>query len=344
MTIIAIIYDAGALQGDVASRDVLDQIEAIESALAVLGRQSVRVGVTLDLQAFKSSLFSVEPDVVFNLVESLDGSDRLQAVVAMLLEDWGVSFTGCGAAAMLLSNHKIESKRRLIAAGLPTADCVWLGASGGLVGLPENALVSGDWIIKTLESHASLFIDDGSVLRNAGEEELAERLRGDAEKYGQSFFAEKYVEGREFNVSVLENEAGLPEVLPVAEICFDALPRGKPRIVGYAAKWDEDSDEYVGTPRSFVLEESDGQLAGELAAVAKGVWGELGLSGYARVDFRVDGEGRLFVLEANSNPCLSLDAGFAAAAERAGLSFADLTARILRAARFKRLFLEVPFI
>ena len=135
--------------------------------------------------------------------------------------------------------------------------------------------------------------------------------------------------GREFNLSVLASESG-PQVLPPAEIDFAAYPADKPRIVGYQAKWDEASFEYHHTPRRFDFPPSDSGLVAELGRLAIGCWHQFGLRGYARVDFRVDRQGRPWILEVNSNPCLSLDAGFAAAVERAEMTYDEAIRRIVQ--------------
>ncbi|MCB1150495.1 D-alanine--D-alanine ligase, partial [bacterium] len=149
---------------------------------------------------------------------------------------------------------------------------------------------------------------------------------------GAPWFAEAFVEGREFNIALLEGPAGRA-VLPPAEILFPDYPEGKPRIVGYAAKWDPGSFEYTHTVRSFPTEDRDGPLLAEVGRLARACWDLYGLRGWARVDFRVDARGRPFILEVNANPCLAPDAGFAAALDRAGTSFADAVAHILAAAR-----------
>jgi D-alanine-D-alanine ligase len=117
------------------------------------------------------------------------------------------------------------------------------------------------------------------------------------------------------------------DVLPIAEIVFEGLD--EPQIVGYDAKWTPSSQAYIGTPRRFGVEREDKPLAAELSKLALACWTLFGLSGYARVDFRVDAQGHAFILEVNVNPCLSPDAGFAAAAAEAGLSYPDLIGRIV---------------
>lgn len=330
---VVLLYDADALTADTASRDVVDQMDAIESAVAGEGKAVARLGVDPDLTAFKARLSALAPSLAFNLVESLDGSDRLQTVVPLLLEDWRVPFTGNGSAAMLLSNHKIESKCRLAELGLSVPASIWLDARGRERFSPEDGENAnrGDWIVKAVESHASLFLDDASVLRGVDSRTVVERVRETSARRGQPFFAERFVDGREFNLSVLENAEGEPMVLPAAEIRFDGLPPGKPRLVGYAAKWDEDSTEYRETPRTFELA-ADGPLVAELNRLALAVWKGMGLAGYARVGFRVDASGQPFILEANTNPCLTPDAGFAAAAGRGGMAYDELVRRIMQAA------------
>jgi D-alanine-D-alanine ligase len=141
-------------------------------------------------------------------------------------------------------------------------------------------------------------------------------------------FAERFVEGREFNLALLSGPNG-PQVLPPAEILFRDFAPGTPRMVGYRAKWDPDSRAYQNTPRRFAEPAEDGPLHKALRETALRCWDLFFLRGYARVDFRVDGCGRPWVLEVNANPCLSPDAGFAAALEQAGMAFVEAVERVV---------------
>ena len=120
-----------------------------------------------------------------------------------------------------------------------------------------------------------------------------------------------------------------PEVLPPAEIIFEGYTDAMPRIVDYRAKWDETAYAYHHTPRRFDFKPSDQSLLNHLEDLAIRCWHRFGLTGYARVDFRVDAAGAPWVLEVNANPCLSLDAGFAAALARAGIPYEGAIGRIL---------------
>jgi D-alanine-D-alanine ligase len=157
---------------------------------------------------------------------------------------------------------------------------------------------------------------------------LRERLSSRQQNIGRPCFAERYVEGRELNVSLLAGPRG-PNVLPPAEILFCGFPANTARLVDYRAKWDPDSLEYQNTPRRFRFPAADQPLLEELVRLTRSCWYLFGLRGYARVDFRVDPRGKPWILEVNANPCLSPDAGFAAALGEAGLSFQEGIERIL---------------
>ena len=142
------------------------------------------------------------------------------------------------------------------------------------------------------------------------------------------FFAEAYIEGREFNIALLANEYE-PQILPPAEISFDCFPSGKARIVDYSAKWVEDSFEYNNTNRKFDFHPGDNKLLSLLSDISLKCWKLFNLNGYARVDFRVDKKGIPLVLEINTNPCLSPESGFVAAAGESGLKFDSIIKRII---------------
>jgi D-alanine-D-alanine ligase len=149
---------------------------------------------------------------------------------------------------------------------------------------------------------------------------------------GGRWFAEAYVEGREFNIALL-GSAGELRILPMAEMTFADWPAGKPRIVGYGAKWDEGSAGWRHTVRRFGVERDEPELADRLRDACARVWSLFDLTGFVRVDFRVGRDGLPLILEINANPCISPDAGFAAAAEEAGMSYDLLIDEIVRAAR-----------
>jgi D-alanine-D-alanine ligase len=208
-------------------------------------------------------------------------------------------------------------KAALAAAGLPVPP-----------GLAEDEHDDATaWIVKSATEHASLGLTAENVVTGASAARaLIARRRGE---YGGHWFAEAYIEGREFNLGLLER-GRVGRCLPVAEIGFTG-PAGRPNVVGYDAKWQEDSAAYATTPRLFHDDEQP--LFARLRQLALAAWELFDVHGCARVDVRVDEAGRPAILEVNANPCLARDAGFCAAAERAGLSQTDVVRTLLDAAR-----------
>ena len=174
-------------------------------------------------------------------------------------------------------------------------------------------------------------MDDDAVF-TGGVPEVHCRLRERVKRTGRPAFAEEYIEGREFNLAMMTGP-GAVEVLPPAEIDFSAFPAEKPHIVGYRAKWQADSFEYNNTPHRFDFPAADRPLLDGLTDLALQCWDLFMLRGWGRVDFRVDQSGRPWILEVNANPCLSPDAGFAAALQRAGIEFDEAIGRIIDEAK-----------
>ena len=302
---------------------MLHEASAVAASLRELGWEPVELDLTPDLDRAARELAAAAPAFVFNLVESVEGRGRYIVLAQALLEALRVPFTGAGLEAMIHSTSKPATKRLLDLGGVRTP--AWMPAEAALAAPPRFPPA---WIVKNAWEHASIGLDDASVASDAGALRRAVGRRAAVEGLAD-LFVEEFVDGREFNLSVLGRRGAEPEVLPPAEIRFVEFPAGQPRMVGYKAKWDEGSREFSHTPRTFEFPPDDAALLADLAAIARRCWGLFGLRGHARVDFRVDADGMPWVLEVNANPCLSSDAGFAAAAARAGLSMRDVIGRIV---------------
>jgi len=302
-------------------QDTLLQAAVVEAALRELGHAASRSAFRPELSVLEAVIAQERPDLVFNLVETVWGRGVYAPLAAAMLGQLGVSFTGAGAAVMATCGDKLLAKRLLAGAGLPTPP--WAE--------PPHWQAIGEerWIVKSVSEDASLGLDDGAVVQ--GREAVVARAQASAARFGGRWFAERYVEGREFNVALVEKN-GAPFMLPIAEMTFERWNENRPRIIGYAAKWDEAASEYRDTARVFDWRERDPDLHRMLENLSKECWNLFGLTGYARVDFRVDGEGQPFILEINPNPCLETQAGFVAACEQAPMPYAALIDDILRAA------------
>lgn len=317
---IAVLHSDVAADAPPDELDTLVTAEGVAAALMARGHVAVQTPFVADPADLKARVAGA--DVVFNLVESVFGQDELAALAPAMLERLGLAYTGSAAAALAITADKPASKRILRAAGLPTPD--W-AEPPHWDGLGEGAR----YIVKSATADASVGLDDDAVV--SGLAAVRARAKKSVAEYAGRWFAEAYVEGREFNVAVLE-EAGGPRVLPIAEMRFIEWAAERPKIVGYAAKWDEASDDAVKTVRAFGLEKTEPALERRLREQALEAWRLFGLGGYARVDFRVDEAGAPAILEINANPCLEQGAGFAAAAREAGYSYDALIEQIVHAA------------
>jgi len=310
------------LHGAAADRpdeaDTVIAAETIRDALGRLGYRSEIVHLGLDLGAL-SGLAARRPALVFNLVEALAGDGTLAHLAPSALEHFGIPYSGGTAQSLRDTLSKTAAKRLLQSAGLPTP--AWSLDGSGFQDVERV-------IVKSIGEHASIGIDAGSVVAagRAADEIAARQLR-----FGGRFFAEAFIEGREFNVALLEGPDG-PRLLPIAEIDFVDYPDNRPRIVDYEAKWEDGSFAFGNTPRHFDFPATDRPLLERLGELALATWRLFELTGYVRVDFRVDSTNRPWILEVNVNPCLSADAGFAAAAARAGMSYDEMIGCIVSSA------------
>ena len=261
---------------------------------------------------------------VVNLVESPPGLPGFQCDAAAAFERLGLNVTGSSAAVIRATTDKEATRRALSRHGVTVA-------CGGLLDPDRPEIldrVPPPWILKPVLEDASLGLDDRAVTSDPAH--AAAHARDLRRRFGQEVLVEHLLPGREFNLSILEGDSG-PEILPAAEMTFVDFPPDRPRILGWEAKWDQDSPVYRNTVRVF-LDGAESALRVELEDVARRAWAVSGLTGYGRVDIRLDEDGAPCVLEVNANPCISPDAGFTAATAAAGIEPTDVVRRILTAA------------
>jgi D-alanine-D-alanine ligase len=299
--------------------DVLDQAEEVEKALLSLGYTCERIFMDLNLKQAGDSVVAAIPKFVFNLVEGLEGKANLIHLAPALLESLGIPYSGCRLDSIFITSNKPLAKRILSFNGIATP-AFYQADSFDLL------KDSFTYIAKPLWEDASVGIDDSSVFKGNNLDKWKELKAA----WGKNYFVEEFIEGREFNLSILGGGKDGARVLPPAEILFKDFPVNKPRILGYSAKWDKNAFEYINTPRTFQFSPEDQPLLADLKRIALKCWEVLDLKGYARVDFRVSKDNTPYVLEINANPCISKDAGFYAAACQAGLSFQQIIESIVK--------------
>lgn len=313
---------------DLASEDEMDallQVKEISQALSKLGFKAYPVVLLLNLDAVIKKIEKINPAFIFNLVDAVDGNGQFLYVSSTLLDHIKLPYTGSCTEALFLTSNKPIAKKMLMQAGIPTPG--WLSLKDS----PEKEIVFNvPYIIKSVWEHASIGIAENSIIIPENKEQLLCEIKLREEKTGRRCFAELYIEGREFNVSILDGESE-PEVLPLAEIVFIDYPVGRWKIVDYKAKWDKGSFEYQNTKRNLEFSVKDKGLINKMSRISIRCWKLFNIHGYARIDFRIDSTGNPWVVDVNANPCLSPDGGFAAAAERAGFSYNRVIERIVGA-------------
>lgn len=278
----------------------------IAEALASLGKYEV-VPVVLD-----SDDLSALPPGTDAVYIALHGGWGENGGVQSALDGMGIPYTGPGAKASRIAMDKIETKRILDAAGVPTAK--WrVVRNGGEAGKPPFALPC---VVKIPRDGSSV-----GVFLAKTDAEFARACEDCLKLDGREAIVEEYIPGRETTVGIIDGEA-----LPAIEI----VARGG--WYGYEEKYNSEETRYPFLSDSE--DESDRALEERLRSVALDAWRATGCRGVARVDFRVAPDGSPRVLELNTSPGFTGHSLVPKAGMRTGLSFAEVADRILGAATF----------
>jgi D-alanine-D-alanine ligase len=305
---VGILFDGASAFATKPDMLILGTVEAIEQALSVEGNEVVRIPVHTDGKWIEK-IRRARLDLAFNMCEGIDGVSALEPAVIGVLDLFQIPYTGSPAHATALSLRKHIVNALLDKLGLPIPPfaVVRRGSPMPSIGFPA--------ICKPAAEDASLGVEQRSVVRNS--RELARRIEAMLDLW-DDILVQRFIDGREVNVGVLGDT-----VLPIAEIDFEAMPRGKWRIITYRSKWETGSDEDLGAiprcPAKLPV-----KLANECRRVALAAWKAVGGTGYGRVDMRIDADGRPWILEVNTNPDIAPDAGLARMARVAGMEYAAL--------------------
>lgn len=327
-TTVAIVHGAVAPDAPPDEQNSLEEVAVVADALRNLGWTPVAVPMTLDAATAKRRLEALAPAFVFNLVESLDGKGLYIHVGPTLFDALGLPFTGCGTEAILLTQNKLIAKRIMAKAGMPTPD--WIEPEDLLSG--KGGAPGKRYIVKSAWEHASIGIDGGSVASDPAE---LQRITLDRRaRFGGEWFGEEYIEGVEFHLPIIGPWAK-PQAVVGCVIDFLDFAPGEARLFDYDAKWNEGTPSFDKTPDRLADRPGDLATVERATPIALDCWRHFRLSGYARVDFRLDDAGRPFVIDINANPCLSHVDSLPTGAAASGIPFDDLIARIVAAAGIK---------
>ncbi len=302
-----------------AEQEIVLVEQFIEKALQEHGHTTAAVPIRDDLWG---PLAKYDPNewLIFNLCESIRNKTYLEPYIISVFEHLGFRYTGSNRRTLSTCLHKARTKDILHAHGIPTA------AFQVFTPWTIQRRLEFPLIVKPVSEDASIGITLNSVVQD--DRALRRQVRFIWDLYHEPALVEEFIDGREFNVTILGNES--PRVLPLSEINFRRIADPFARIVSFRAKWVPASAEYLETPPTCPARVSEA-LKARIEDIARRAYQALGLRDYGRVDIRVRG-GMPYVLEVNPNADLSPDAGIARAARTAGMSYANLADEIVRLA------------
>jgi D-alanine-D-alanine ligase len=293
----------------------------VVSTLRKLGHEVMALGVKSDLEVIRGAVEQWKPHVAFNLLEEFDGVAVYDQNVVSYLELLRVPYTGCNPRGLMLARDKALSKQVMSYHRIPYPEFMVVPLHR-MVRRPK--WLAFPLIVKSVSEEASLGISQASIVED--EDKLRERVAFIHDSVGTGALVERYIEGRELYVGVMGN-AHL-QVLPVWELVMDNMPDEAKRIATERVKWSRKYQDKYGIRSGEAKNLPDG-VAEKIQHLAKRVYRALGLSGYARVDMRMDGEGNIYVLEANPNPQIADDEDFAESARKAEIPYKNLLQELL---------------
>ena len=291
------------------------------STLTAMGHDVQPLPVHDDLGEIRRLATEWKPHIAFNLLEGFDDVVIFDQNVVSHLELLKLSYTGCNPRGLLLARDKSLSKKLLAyhRIAVPEFDVFRIGRP---IRRPKR--LQFPLIVKSLTQEASIGISQASVVDN--DEKLKERVAFIHESIGTAAIVEQYIEGRELYVGILGNQA--LQALPVWELFFTNMPEGAKRIATDRVKWSVKYQKKYGIDSGPAKDLPD-ELAAKIQHVCKRAFRALELSGYARIDLRLDDAGNVWVLEANPNPQIARGEDFAASAEKSGLGYEAVLQRII---------------
>jgi len=322
--ILALVHEHLVPPEDTTGIDVLEaewkmEYDVIET-LREMGHEVRVLGVHDDLAGIRPTAGFFEPHIVFNLMEAFAGITTFDQNVVSYLELLRLKYTGCNPRGLIFARDKALSKKLLAYHRIPVPDFSVV-RYGRKAALPKK--MHFPLIVKSLFFEASAGISQASVVED--EEQLARRVQFIHESLGTAAIVERFIDGRELYVGVLGNER--LDVLPVWEMSFAQMAENRWRIATERVKWNTQYQKKNGIMTNAA--KLDAVAIDYIQRIAKRAYRALDLNGYARIDLRMDEEGRAYVLEANPNPNLAYGEDFAESAEVNGVSYEQLLERII---------------
>jgi D-alanine-D-alanine ligase len=325
LRVLALMHEHLVPPEDTSGQDVVNAEWKMEydiiTTLGELGHEVRAVGVGEDLRVIRKAIEDSRPHVAFNLLEDFHGISVFDQNIVSYLELLRIPYTGCNPRGLLLARDKSLAKKVLAYHRIAVPDFAVFPV-GRTVRRPKR--LAFPLIVKSLTRESSEGISQASVVDD--DKKLSERVKFVHQKVGTDAIVERYIDGRELYVAVLGNQQ--LQVFPIWEMHFTNMPEGAWLIATDRVKWNSAYQKKRGIKTDEAKDLPPGTAA-RIQHLCKRVYRTLGMSGYARLDLRLDANGKLYVLEANPNPQLAYGEDFAESAERAGVSYRALLQRII---------------
>src|SRR5215470_14744807 len=293
----------------------------VVSTLKKSGHEVRCLGISDSVEELRSVISEWKPEIVFNLLEEFDGIVTYDQHVVAFLELLRQPYTGCNPRGLLLSRDKSLCKQLLAFHRIPTPQFT-VFRKGAKFHVPRK--LKYPLFVKSTVEDASLGIAQASVVEDAAK--LRERIEFVHEQVKSDALVEEYIEGRELYVGVMGNERLTR--LPVWEMVFGSLPDSLAAIATRKVKWDKRYQTKYGIT-THAAQELPPPVLSALDRLSRRIYRALGMSGYARMDFRLTAQGQVYVLEANANPNLETAEDFAESARADGMQYPELLERLM---------------
>ena len=293
----------------------------VRDAIEQLGHDLIPIGVSDDLSTIRGAIDAHKPDIVFNLVEEFAGIGHFDQHVVSYLELCKQPYTGCNPRGLTLARDKALTKKILAYHGLKVPEFA-IFPQKRAVRRPDD--LAFPLFVKSLTEEGSVGISSASVVHD--DDKLKERVDYIHRTTNSIAVAEQFIEGREIYVGVMGNSR--VTALPAWELEMTKKNDDAPLVATDRAKWDPEYQQQVGLRTGPAKITS--KMQADLAALSKKIYRLLGMSGYARLDYRLTEAGEAYLLEANPNPQIAKDEDFALSAGHAKLSYPELIDRLIR--------------
>jgi D-alanine-D-alanine ligase len=312
----------------VAELDTVEGITALQRGFEASGHRVVLVEATGDIYAALRSLKN-QVDIVFSVSEGLSGESR-ESLVPLLCESLDIPYIGSGPLTLALCLDKARTKEILTHHRLPTPRFQVIRAPNDRI----NSKLRYPLILKLNEDGSSKGLAYDSVVSD----EIALRRKATYlfDTYAEKILVEEYIEGREFTVPVLGN---LPPIaLPVIELIFDRVPPGQPRInlfvpegsvIEMLTHLHREVSINSMNHSTICPARIDVKLEKKIKRLAIQAYQALGCRDWCRMEFRLDANNNLFILELNPIAGIDPSFHFPLSARIYGLDYPALLDRIV---------------